>query len=74
MEQEVESLVPVSNDYLYRHSIAEMGENAKWQDGGDRTLANSIFKSIELHTCYVISFNSKVAGKYEALYKEYILF
>ena len=31
MEQEVESLVPESNGYLYQHRVGEMGENAKRQ-------------------------------------------
>ena len=39
MEQEVEFLVLVSNDYLYQHRVGEMGENAKGQDGDDRMLS-----------------------------------
>ena len=38
MEQEVESLVPVSNGYhsqVYEQRVGEMEENAKSQDGGD---------------------------------------
>ena len=38
MEQEVESLVPVSNGYLYWHRFDGLGENAKRQDGGVKML------------------------------------
>ena len=44
MEQDVKYLVPVSNGYFYRHRVGEMEENAKRQDGGDRTLSISILK------------------------------
>ena len=39
MEQELEPLVPLSNDYLYQRRVGEFGENAKGQDGGDKTLS-----------------------------------
>ena len=39
MEQEVESLVSVSNGYLYRYPVGEMKENAKRQDGDHRMLS-----------------------------------
>ena len=41
MEQEVESLVPVSNGYLYslyEQRVDEMEENAKSHDGGYKTV------------------------------------
>ena len=42
MEQEAEFLIPASNEYLYRDTIDEMGENAKRQDGGYKMLSISI--------------------------------
>ena len=48
MDQEVELLVPVSNDYLYQHRVGEMGENAKRHNGGYRMSLISILKPIKL--------------------------
>ena len=74
MEQEIEFLTPVQTDYLYWHRIGEMGENAKRQNGGDRTQSISLLKSIMLHVLLdLYFFNSKVACKYEDAYEEYIL-
>ena len=42
MEQEVEFLVPVSNNDIYGHRVGIMAENAKRQDGGDKMLSMSI--------------------------------
>ena len=47
MEQEVESLVPVSNGYIYRYRVGEMGENAERQNGSDRM--PSILLLFEIH-------------------------
>ena len=72
MEQEVEYLVPASNGYLYnKHRVGEMEENAKRQDGEDKMLSISHLTFIKLHVLLYICFNSKVACKYENLYKEY---
>ena len=50
MEQEHEpTLVLVSNGFLYRHRVDEMGEIAKRQDSGDRTWSMSLLKGIKLH-------------------------
>ena len=49
----MEFLVPVSNGYLYRHRVDEMGENAKRQYGSDRKLSISLLKSVKLHVCLV---------------------
>ena len=49
-----------------------MGENAKRQDGGNRTLSILILKSIKL--CFIIIFvNLKVVGKYDDGCEEYTL-
>ena len=72
MEQEVESLVPLLNSYLYRCRVGEIGENANKQDGNQRMLSISPIKSIKLHVLLHFFFNSKVAGKYIAVCKEYI--
>ena len=74
MRREVESLVPVSNGYLYKHRVGEMGENAKRQKSGDRMLLISFLKFIKLFLCVVFFFvNSKVGCQYEEVHEEYIL-
>ena len=67
MEHEVESLVPVSNSYLYQHRVGEMRENAKGQDGDHKMLSISHLKTVKL--LFFLSFlkinnKSDVAGKY----------
>ena len=50
MEQEVESLIPVSNGYLYqvnRVRFCEMEENAKSQDGSKEMLSISILRLLK---------------------------
>ena len=49
MEQEVGKLVPVSNGYLYRRRVGEVGENAKIQDGNPRILSISLLKLTKVH-------------------------
>ena len=49
MKQEVEFLVSISTGWLYEPKVAEMGENVKSQDGGDRMLSISNIKSSKLH-------------------------
>ena len=44
MEQEVESLAPVSNGYHYRQSVGEMEENTKSQHGGEKNAVDFDFK------------------------------
>ena len=39
MKQEVESMVSISNGYLYWHRVGEMGENARKPDVSDRMLS-----------------------------------
>ena len=60
MEEEVESLVPPSNNYpyqLYGERVDEMEENAKTQDGGNKTLSilvsilNKLRVLLHLSTC-----------------------
>ena len=52
MEHRVESLIPVSNGYLYQvygERVGEMEENTKSQDGSDdKILSISLLKSIKL--------------------------
>ena len=48
MEQEVESLIPVSNGYLYQHRVGEIRENTKRQDGDHRMSVISLLQSIKL--------------------------
>ena len=55
MKEEVESLVPVSNDYLYGQRVGKIEENAKCQDGGDKTLPISILKLNKLHVLLYFS-------------------
>ena len=45
-----------------------MGENAKRQDGNERTLSISVLKSIKLYVS-----TKEIAGKYEDSYEEYML-
>ena len=58
MEQEVESLFPVSDGqlyYVYGIRVGEMEENAKSQDGGDNMQSISILKLNKLR--FIIFFN-----------------
>ena len=56
LEQEVESIVPVSNDYLYYVYGEKVYKNAKSQDGGDKMV---VFFSIsglnKLHVLLYVS-------------------
>ena len=55
MEQKVEFLVPVSNDYLYRQRVGEMEENAKSQEGGNKMLSVLILKLNKVHVILYFS-------------------
>ena len=55
MEQEIESLLPESNGYLYRQRVGEMEGNAKSQNGSDETLSISIFKFNKLRVLLYLS-------------------
>ena len=72
MKQQVEPLVSVPNGYLYRCRVSEMGENAKRQDGSNKTLSILILKSIKQRL--IIFFNTIVVGKYDDACEEYRLF
>ena len=50
-QQEVESLVPVSNGYIYWHNVDEMERMPKYkiEHGGDKTLSISILKWTKVH-------------------------
>ena len=46
MEQEVESLIPISNGWfcqVYEQRVGEMQNNAKIQDGGDKNVVDFLF-------------------------------
>ena len=49
MEEEVESLGPPPNGYLYGLKVGEMEENAKDQDGGDKAPSILILKFNKRH-------------------------
>ena len=55
MEQKVEFLIPASNGYLYGLKVSEMEENAKRQDGGDKTLSVLILKYMLYHIFQLIT-------------------
>ena len=71
MEQELDSLVPVSNGYLYRHKVGEVGENAKGQNGGNSTVDFN-FKVNQI-TGFNIFVKAKIVSQYENAYEEYSL-
>ena len=50
---------PVSNGYLYGHTIGGMGENAISRDGGDRTLSISTLMLVKLHIILHVLAQSK---------------
>ena len=55
MEQEVESLIPVSNGYLNRQRFGGMEENVKSQEGSDKSLSILILKLNKLHVLLYFS-------------------
>ena len=75
MGQKVEFLDPLSNGYLYRPGFV------KWEriKINTRLLKMATIKRRRFHfkvdqtKCFIIFLNSKVAGKYEEAYEEYIL-
>ena len=72
MDEEGESLVPVSNGYIYRCRVGEwrMEDNEKRQDGSDKTLSISILKLNKVH--FIIFFNLKFVDKYNVVCNGYI--
>ena len=71
MYQKVESLIPVSNGYLYSvhaERVGEQEENAKSPHGRDNVPSISLLMSMKLNVLIY-----SVVGKYIMLHKEYIL-
>ena len=51
MEQEIKFMVPLSNGYIYRHRVGELGENAKRLNGINKMLSISLLGLfIKLHS------------------------